>query len=967
MAVKPKSRTILEPLAESAVDSNNTPIKCVALSKLSDDESLIYIGTLSGVVLLYSLRTLQTNPAQIAFIRRLSLPGSGSGYAVKSILPLVQIGKIIVLVDGFLYVIDSGLLEPAKRISLFKGVTAFSRKFRSPRYGSSLYSNGGDQTNSVYNNDSNADTSCLFAIGIGKKLVLAELVLSGSLVILKEIQGVLDGIIMTTSWLEDSIFVGTKTGYYLYNCINGQCGMIFSLPDSFGAPRLKLLVKESRVMLMVDNVGIIVDVDGQPVGGSLVFKDAPDSFRDVGNYVVSVRNLAVGVYHKKTGFCIQKFMVGDGGVGPCVLADEENENGNLVAIAASRKLICYGKVSGEEQIKDLLRKKSFKEAISLLEELENDGEMTKDRLSFVHAQVGFLLLFDLHFKEAVDHFLRSENMQPSEVFPFIMPDPNRWTLLVPRNRYWGLHPPPTSLENVIDDGLTTIQRAVFLKKAGVESAVDDEFLLNPPNRADLLEASVENMIRYLQACRERDLDVTVREGVDTLLMYLYRALNRVEDMERLASSENSCVVEELEALLNDSEHLRALAFLYAGKGISAKAVSTWRTLARNYPSANYHNDQSESGLQDLSRNIAFNRETAAAEASKILEESSDQELVLQNLRWIADINQVLAVQILISEKRTNLLSPDEVIAAIDPKKVEILQRYLQWLIEDQDSDDSQFHTAYALLLAKSALETYGVEPSTQCSVVVVPDNETKVSDVGTGVIFESHVRERLQIFLESSDLYDVEEVLDMIEGSELWLEKAILYRRLGQETLVLNILALKLEDFEAAEHYCAEIGRPDAYMQLLDIYLDPKDGRDPMFKAAVRLLHNHGDMLDPLKVLERLSPDMPLHLVSDTILKMLRARHHHHLQGQIVHKMSHALNIDASMARLEERSRHVQINDESTCGSCHARLGTKLFAMYPDDSIVCYKCYRRQGESTSVSGRDFKKDILIKPGWLVTR
>lgn len=99
------------------------------------------------------------------------------------------------------------------------------------------------------------------------------------------------------------------------------------------------------------------------------------------------------------------------------------------------KLICYWKVSGEEQIKDLLRKKSFKEAVSLVEELENDGEMTKEMLSFVHAQVGFLLLFDLHFKEAIDHFLLSENMQPSELFPFIMPDPNRWTLLVCANSF----------------------------------------------------------------------------------------------------------------------------------------------------------------------------------------------------------------------------------------------------------------------------------------------------------------------------------------------------------------------------------------------------------------------------------------------------------------------------------------------------------------------------------------------------
>ena len=58
---------------------------------------------------------------------------------------------------------------------------------------------------------------------------------------------------------------------------------------------------------------------------------------------------------------------------------------------------------------------------------------------------------------------------------------------------------------------------------------------------------------------------------------------------------------------------------------------------------------------------------------------------------------------------------------------------------------------------------------------------------------------------------------------------------------------------------------------------------------------------------------------------------------QIVHNLSRAVDVDARLARLEERSRHVQINDESLCDSCHARLGTKLFAMYPDDSVVCYK------------------------------
>lgn len=40
-----------------------------------------------------------------------------------------------------------------------------------------------------------------------------------------------------------------------------------------------------------------------------------------------------------------------------------------------------------------------------------------------------------------------------------------------------------------------------------------------------------------------------------------------------------------------------------------------------------------------------------------------------------------------------------------------------------------------------------------------------------------------------------------------------------------------------------------------------------------------------------------------------------------------------------------------------------LFAVVLSSS----QCYRRLGESKSVTGRDFKRDVLIKPGWLVNR
>lgn len=447
------------------------------------------------------------------------------------------IAKVLVLSGGYLFLVDSVLSQPLKRLSFLKGVSVFTRRLRSREAESSnslenvansteLSSSstsqrflqklgGGIRANGLkikepeqHNEGSNA-----FAVVVAKKLILIEIVSGGSsraskndqdsdglnvsYVILKEIQCI-DGI-LSMVWLNDSVIVGTADGYSLISCLTGQIGVIFLLPDISNPPRIKLLSRGWNVLLLVDNVGVIVNEHGQPVAGSIVFRRGLDSIGEVSLYVAVVRDGKMDLYHKKLGTCVQTVTFGGEAVGgPCIVADEEDGNGKLFVVATPTKVICYRKLTPEEQIKDLLRKKNFKEAISLVEELECEGEMTKDMLSFVHAQVGFFLLFDLCFEEAVDHFLQSETMQPSEIFPFVMRDPNRWSLLVPRNRYWGLHPPPAPLEDVVDEGLMAIQRAIFLRKAGVETQVDDDFLLNPPNRADLLESAIKSIIRSLR-------------------------------------------------------------------------------------------------------------------------------------------------------------------------------------------------------------------------------------------------------------------------------------------------------------------------------------------------------------------------------------------------------------------------------------------------------------------------------------
>lgn len=97
------------------------------------------------------------------------------------------------------------------------------------------------------------------------------------------------------------------------------------------------------------------------------------------------------------------------------------------------------------------------------------------------------------------------------------------------------------------------------------------------------------------------------------------------------------VQEELETFLDDSKHLRTLAFLYASKGMSSKALAIWRILARNYSSGLWKDPALQNGLKDSTINSISSTEIAATEASKILEESSDQDLVLQHLGWVCAI------------------------------------------------------------------------------------------------------------------------------------------------------------------------------------------------------------------------------------------------------------------------------------------------------------------------------------------
>ena len=301
------SRVVLEPHAQFDLTAHSraSSIRSLAIAHSKRHHTtLFYVGTHSGT--LFSLSAEDSNYTdddavlrKLSFLRSVSV----SDTAVESISVIEEFGKLLLLSDGALFLVDSELSNGATKLSFPKGVSLVTRRrFRnngggeSEGFGSGLGSGSGLglfqklRMNSMKEVDVQSETGggFVFAVVVGKRLILAELVLGnrngkterddgggGTLVILKEIQCV-DGVVSAMVWLNDSIVVGTVNGYSLISCVTGQNSVIFSLPDVSRPPRLKLLHKEWRVLLLVDNVGVIVDPHGQPVGGSLVFRHGLD-------------------------------------------------------------------------------------------------------------------------------------------------------------------------------------------------------------------------------------------------------------------------------------------------------------------------------------------------------------------------------------------------------------------------------------------------------------------------------------------------------------------------------------------------------------------------------------------------------------------------------------------------------------------------------------------------------------------
>lgn len=208
-------------------------------------------------------------------------------------------------------------------------------------------------------------------------------------------------------------------------------------------------------------------------------------------------------------------------------------------------------------------------------------------------------------------------------------------------------------------------------------------------------------------------------------------------------------------------------------------------------------------------------------------------------------------------------------------------------------------------------------------------------------------RQRLLLHLSQSSRYDVQTLLRRVADTDMWLECAVLYGKLGEHGKALDIFIHVLKNMEAAEEYCIEntkgkdrIQRQALFQSLLEVYLS--HGNDPAFRRrAIDLLNSHPADLDTAKVLQILPESWVLSVVAPYLRRSLTNSIHVKHIARIERGLARSNQVNVYMDYVRLTSKAFVISETSLCDICAQPLveGGR-YGHYPDGRLMHERCMR---------------------------
>ncbi|KAI9279181.1 hypothetical protein BY458DRAFT_432090 [Sporodiniella umbellata] len=193
--------------------------------------------------------------------------------------------------------------------------------------------------------------------------------------------------------------------------------------------------------------------------------------------------------------------------------------------------------------------------------------------------------------------------------------------------------------------------------------------------------------------------------------------------------------------------------------------------------------------------------------------------------WLAQHSPKDGVEVFICSPRAKDMNPDEVLRQLENFSNRVIQLYLEYLVTNLKSENSEYYTRLACSYIDDIYEAIKTHKGLEIIKELVDEFKNKVTPyplieestahvtfvgyLSTQKNHTSFVHQRLLLinFLLRSSLYNPETVMEaLIKAGPLDIEKCIVYGRMGNHEESLNILVHDLSDFVGAETYCVSNG-----------------------------------------------------------------------------------------------------------------------------------------------------------------
>ena len=491
-------------------------------------------------------------------------------------------------------------------------------------------------------------------------------------------------------------------------------------------------------------------------------------------------------------------------------------------------------------------------------------------------------------------YLRNGDLKRAfELFQYAREDPCQFLSLV--NLF-------SSLESRIVSSLSNTKEK--------ESDELSELVSSPDGLSELLQ--------YLTHYRSKGYENEYPHVTDTMTLLLMACLDRRKDLLELVQNKNAALIEEVERTLRERGFNYALSLLYQRDKESNRVLDIWKKIVDGILV-----DESFPGLSIF---VPYMKGIGM-----------DSETYLDYARWI--LRHELSLMLDLFEDVS--LDENAVLLLLKEFDNSLIIAYLENRVFDKASKLQVHHDELLSCFTKSIKKYGSLEVSRKLLKEFIAASATVES--GKPPSFTQYLQQQsihsangeylkarvgLLRFLEASNLYDKEALLNSLESSFI-AEKAIILGKLKRYDQVLKLLVLDLQDTSGAEEYCLAHAsvEPKLLMNLFQLHLEHASPEIRM-KRTVELLTRHPDKFEITDVLGRLPKNWSIGLLAPYLTKAMRLHQIRARELCLVRNLAKTVNLNTNVGWISMQNKAaVRFSRESPphCSVCGNTIDASQF------------------------------------------